>query len=259
MNRHLLIKRVFVRYLSHHFTRISKQTMAKLVVRSSPNQEFVSLNFNYGLEGASPKTFQFNRQKSEEIQVVIERMKKNIQTKLCRKKKKKPKPDQEDTNESSDVIDISVYFEVKGCKLDGDNCLGEILLPNAVLYVGDKKYDIDVNPPTVNSLKLPRHIMQGFPLYPQIDIEHADLNDTEFVWHSIDGTVKARIGDGLSYVPTLDDVGKKLLLKCVPKHGERIGEEVSMETKDIVGAGPGVCPFENRHAFTQETSKPGWY
>lgn len=80
-----------------------------------------------------------------------------------------------------------------------------------------------------------------------------------------DATVQRDRGDltweqlkiGSSYLPGIDDVGHLLKVECMPSDGVRAGDSVSTISKTEVSAGPGICPFEKRHRFTEQLMPPG--
>lgn len=62
---------------------------------------------------------------------------------------------------------------------------------------------------------------------------------------------------GSSYLPGIDDVGHLLKVECMPSDGVRVGDSVSTISKNEVSSGPGICPFEKRHRFTEQLMPPG--
>lgn len=66
-----------------------------------------------------------------------------------------------------------------------------------------------------------------------------------------------QIHTGTSYLPGIDDVGHLLKVECMPSDGVRVGEGVSTISKTEVSSGPGICPFEKRHRFTEQLMPPG--
>ena len=47
-----------------------------------------------------------------------------------------------------------------------------------------------------------------------------------------------------------EDINRYIKLEITPKMGNRVGFRHEIITKNNVSAGPGYCPFEDRHAFT---------
>ncbi len=48
----------------------------------------------------------------------------------------------------------------------------------AVLYVGDCKYKVELNPPTFTVSELPTSVMAEFPVCPKLEMEFGDLRDS---------------------------------------------------------------------------------
>ncbi|KAK3085717.1 hypothetical protein FSP39_007770 [Pinctada imbricata] len=247
-----------------HFNHRQQHNMAKCIARNR-EEERMNISFEYGATGARPKTFSFDRLKSEEIQVAIQRMKKNITAKLSKKKKKSKKSEDVQSEEKmeEDSVDLPVSFEINGSKIEENSSIGQVCVPGAFLWVGEQKYEIEIDPPTVKTLKLPKNLMIGFPVYPKIDLENSELGDSKFIWHRVEqckkSTVKTEVGKGFTYIPNSDDLGHSLSVTCTPKNGGRFGEEETILSKETVGAGPGQCPFEVRHLFTSEPSREGCF
>jgi 2',5'-phosphodiesterase len=189
----------------------------------------------------------------------ILRLKTNILKTLIKKKKKK----KEDQAESTSEPDLKIWMSIKGACVDDDKTpVHQVFVKGAVLHIEDQNYPVEVNLPTILALILPKNIMVGFPIYPKIQVEFCDLQDCSFVWYKekiVDEPSKrakttvlcVKVGDTFSYTPLLSDLGHKLKVTCVPKLGERCGGEFSVLSKCDVEAGPGLCPFENRHMYTQ--------
>jgi 2',5'-phosphodiesterase len=61
------------------------------------------------------------------------------------------------------------------------------------------------------------------------------------------------VGDNhFQYLVQPSDIGYKLKVQCTPKSENNIGPPMEVISKNEVQAGPGQCPFEIRHAFTQD-------
>lgn len=96
-----------------------------------------------------------------------------------------------------------------------------------------------------------------------MEIDFADRHASEFIWYKGKLPNSQRedqiewseeIGRGFAVMIGPADVGYRLKVKAIPKStcGTKIGPPVEGISKTNIGAGPGVCPFETRHLFTQE-------
>lgn len=124
----------------------------------------------------------------------------------------------------------------------------------------DDKYKILYNWPWINAISLPTSLLAGFYVYPcKLDLEFADKKQSEFIWYR--GKLPAsgkeeqieweEIGRGFAFLIRQEDVGFKLKVKAIPKSGDKVGPTVEAIAKNEMQAGPGICPFETRHLFTQ--------
>ncbi|KAI3369745.1 hypothetical protein L3Q82_024571, partial [Scortum barcoo] len=135
----------------------------------------------------------------------------------------------------------------------------------AVLQVGEVSYTVRRNPPAFITAELPVSLMAGFPVCPKLEVEFGNLQDCEFTWYKENtpntsteaaGGVPGQdggwteVGRGRVHVPTNQDIGCRLKLCCTPKDGSRSGLAKELVSVEAVEAGPGVCMFDNRHAYT---------
>ena len=67
-----------------------------------------------------------------------------------------------------------------------------------------------------------------------------------------------QVNTGYCYMPSSEDIGSPLRVVCLPTDDGRFGEASSAVSKFPVSAGPGYCPFERRHLFTQEHAGDKW-
>ena len=76
---------------------------------------------------------------------------------------------------------------------------------------------------------------------------HYDNPDNHFLCHR---------HEGFFYMTSNEDINRYIKLEITPKIGDRIGLKHEIISKNSIGAGPGHCPFEDRHAFTSEKLGP---
>jgi 2',5'-phosphodiesterase len=125
------------------------------------------------------------------------------------------------------------------------------------------EYDIVFNYPWVNLLLLPSSILAGFYVYPsKLELQFAEKSHCDFAWFrgklpksNKDEDIEWQQLDcsQFQYLVQSDDIGYKLKVQCVPKNAvEQVGAPMEAISKFSVEAGPGVCPFEHRQAFTRD-------
>uniref|UniRef100_A0A672GKZ8 2',5'-phosphodiesterase 12 n=1 Tax=Salarias fasciatus TaxID=181472 RepID=A0A672GKZ8_SALFA len=141
----------------------------------------------------------------------------------------------------------------------------EAWLDGAVLQVGDVKFSVRRNPPSFTAAELPGSLLAGFPVCPKLEVEFGNLQDCQFTWFREDrarasGDDSAEpphqdggwseVGCERVFVPSNQDIGRRLKLSCTPRDGSRSGSTRELVSAGAVEAGPGVCTFDNRHAYT---------
>ncbi|XP_034021063.1 2',5'-phosphodiesterase 12 [Thalassophryne amazonica] len=132
----------------------------------------------------------------------------------------------------------------------------------SVLQIGELKYWVQRNAPTLTTAELPGSLLAGFPVCPKVQVEFGNLEDSEFTWYKENSSPEAgvdascqdsswtEIGQDRVYVPSNQDIGCRLKLYCTPKLGNRSGVTKEMVSEGTVEAGPGTCTFDNRHLYT---------
>ena len=200
----------------------------------------------------------------------LKRLNSTVDNILNKKKKKPQKPEEEELPAPNHALFTSGTETVD---LNTDMPINSILFnPNLNLIILDEEYEIDLNPPGVEKIKLPGSIMAGFPTYPyRLQISNASVEASQYDWYTSDTLLEVKDGkdtkkgqsgqskwnkrsQGYYFTPTKADIGRLLKLDCTPKDAEtgRSGCTESVSSSRPIEAGPGVCPFEKRHVFTRE-------
>lgn len=195
----------------------------------------------------------------------MERLKANILKKISSKKRREKKKKSELGEQIPEDPVLKIWMTINDLIVDNESTpINQTFVEGAVLHLEDKMLPVEINLPKVIALVLPQNIMVGFPIYPKVQVEFCDLENAKFTWYRYktveEETAKGKkktvevcekIAETFSCMPTADDIGYKLKLSCVPQLAGRVGAEFSILSKCEVDAGPGLCPFENRHSFTQ--------
>ena len=240
-------------------------------------------NFEFMFRYVNPdynvdRQFNFNRRAAEPVSAFLKRVNTNIskivdkkKAKLKKKNKKKTKgvisqePEEEKEKDESvknddEVMKVSL---LQNESIVEDHLPCETVFENVsqlTLFIIEAKYAIRHNVPWVEDISLPKSILVGFPTYPSCFTSlYTNLKDSTFVWYknlSSDNPRKkpqwVEISKGYFYIPTAEDLGFQLKLTCIPGNEAQTGPLIEIESQNFVEAGPGRCPFENRHAFTKE-------
>ncbi|XP_049894866.1 2',5'-phosphodiesterase 12 [Epinephelus moara] len=231
--------------------------MEPAVVRCLPGEPKLTISFC--LDGINK---QMLRDQDEALGKVLARISNGIAKSQGKAKKSKKKKGQQPCETPEPTVVRLCY--------DGEEVLDTVLnseawQDGAVLHVGDVKYSVRRNAPTFTSAQLPVSLLAGFPVCPNLEIEFGNLQDCEYTWYKEstpntsseaagevpdqDGSW-TEVGCGRVHIPSNQDIGCRLKLRCTPKDGERSGLAKELVSVGTVEAGPGVCTFDNRHAYT---------
>ncbi|XP_063282949.1 2',5'-phosphodiesterase 12 [Pelobates fuscus] len=174
-----------------------------------------------------------------------------------------------------------------------DELSGSAWRDGAVLEVGESRYRVERNPPACTELRLPGHIMAGFPVCPRLELDFSRPELCRFTWYRAalpaagcpeseagrggagageqrkesPGEAQAgdcpageagaeweEAGEQLVYTPGVSEVGCRLKLRVTPGDGARFGPAREVEAPGPVAAGPGRCVFEERQLYTGRLS-----
>lgn len=238
--------------------------MEPAVVRCLPGEPKLTISFC--LHGSHKHML---RDQGEELGKVLARISNGIakgQGK-AKKSRKNNKKGQQQPGEMPELAVVKLYYH------DGEEVADTVLnseawRDGAVLQVGDVKYSVQRNAPTFTNAELPGSLLAGFPVCPNLEVEFGNLQDCEFTWYKENDPNTScpspeaagelpdqdsswtEVGRGRVHVPSNQDIGYRLKLHCTPKDGERSGPAKELVSAGAVEAGPGVCTFDNRHAYT---------
>ena len=245
---------------------------SNMYVRYVDGEEKIQISFDYSHEGSVPRTFNALRPPNEEINQSLTRIAANISKKVIKKKKKK----MEGGNEQESSIVLKVFQNEQ--EVPEKMVVKDALVQGNIVTINGSKLSVQLNAPVCLELSIPESILSGFPIYPKIDVEFTDLEVCDFIWEKIkyvenkvngkkhknddskpEITECIKVADSLSYTPKNEDIDFHLKLTCTPKTVERIGKPFSVESKYVVSAGPGLCPFEHRQLYTKTVTGKGEY
>lgn len=225
-------------------------------------------NLDYNIKG---RTFNFSRQVKEPVEVFLGRVRGNLEKELNkRNKKKKQKGNPMPTDAREPIPEDQIKINL----LENDNPLLEISLQELLdriaqntagnryyLEVLGKPYEIKLNMAWVTNLQMPSSMLAGYVVYPtKLETLFCSVRDLQYIWYRGADAEWTEVGDGFYYMVKNEDVGFQLKLKCLPRSLGATHLEFVRTTNCTVQAGPGVCPFEERHLYTPEylSSGPGF-
>uniref|UniRef100_A0A1I8PS33 2',5'-phosphodiesterase 12 n=1 Tax=Stomoxys calcitrans TaxID=35570 RepID=A0A1I8PS33_STOCA len=245
-------------------------TVDRVYLRNDANSQDLHINFRYtNAELNIDRDFNFCRKLDEKLEGALTRIRGNIEKqfnkKLKKVKRKSPAEVREPlpetvTDGSGELI---VEFRRSNDKLE-DLTFAEILNNNSAnltLHILDKTYNVVLNQPWIVNLVLPTCIMAGFAVYPsKLEMKYTDKAFCKAEWFKgkmpPSGNVQhanwSKCGEGFFYETSNEDVGHLLKFVLTPGNAAgNVGPAVEHISKNEVQAGPGQCPFETRHLFTQ--------
>ncbi|KTF93506.1 hypothetical protein cypCar_00044616 [Cyprinus carpio] len=260
LNRLTLSTKLFYRFIPPssiltHRNLGFNMNMERCVVRCVPRESKLTISFN--LNGSDK---QMLREQTEPLGKALARIANSLVKGQNKAKKSKPSKERSETPEA-DKPEISL--RVNETRVPEDTVNARAWLDGAVLHIGDSKYKVELNPPTLTVCELPASLMAGFPVCPKLEMEFGDLSHSKFNWFK-ESSPKAHArgdqdcwteaGRERVFTPSNQDIGLRVMLRCTPGDGSRFGEPKELVSPGVVEAGPGTCSFDNRHMFTQKVT-----
>nr|XP_006818868.1 PREDICTED: 2',5'-phosphodiesterase 12-like [Saccoglossus kowalevskii] len=148
----------------------------RLTVRCIPTEENMIISFLHG-----ERQTNLLRSQSESLGKSLGRIMNNIKKASQKGNKNKKMKRDDKTATGSDDIDVTLFIDNSKVSEELENKLA--WKDGAVLEIGDNRYTVEKNPPTILKLTLPQSIMSGFPVYPRVEMEFGNLGNSEFIWY----------------------------------------------------------------------------
>ncbi|XP_068605153.1 2',5'-phosphodiesterase 12 [Brachionichthys hirsutus] len=227
------------------------------VVRCLPGEPTLTISF--WLDGSHRHML---RDQDEEVGKVLARIKINATKGQVRKAKKSRKRKGPEPSEAPAAPVVRLYYY--GVSVADTARNSEAWRDGALLQVGNFKYAVQRNVPTLTTVELPVSLLATYPVCPNLQVEFGKLEDCEFTWYketapnaspgdadvSGQDSIWTVVGRERVYVPSNQDIGCRLKLLCTPRDGGRFGPAREAISEGAVEAGPGTCTFDNRHTYT---------
>lgn len=238
--------------------------MEAAVVRCLPGEPKLTISFC--LEDSQRHML---RDQDEALGKVLARISNSIIKNHAKAKKSKKNREQQPSPAAEEPAVVKLFFGGDEVPETLPNC--EAWRDGAVLQVGELRYNVQRNAPSFTTAELPVSLMAGFPVCPKLELEFGKLQDCEFMWFREDPAESSgeaaeaspvqrtdgwtQVGSQRVHVPSNQDIGCRLKLRCTPRDGERRGQVKELVSLGAVEAGPGVCTFDNRHAYTARAAE----
>lgn len=253
----------------------SIQTEKFAYVNFTDDNDRLKLSFKYSGNQLVERQYNFNRSSTEQVGSFLTRIALNIsgrEDKKVKRKKQKQKDDAPGDHQDS-LPELAVCLGYDGRSVPADTTNYDAWKNGAMLQVGEQLYHVSVNAPAIKSARLPDVIMVGFPVRPLIEMENTHQSHCKAAWFKTtlkgqqfapDEVRRAQNKQffnthecNITITPTPDDIGRYLLVTLTPYVGEKQGMPVDVVSTTTVIPGPGDCPFDRRHLFTESYTNPG--
>ncbi|KAG8128153.1 hypothetical protein E2320_015011 [Naja naja] len=250
---------------------LSTVTMERAVVRCVPAEPKLSVSIVL----QDGKTRHVHRDQTEPLGQALARIANNVSKGHAKKAKKSKKaqsePEPGTPGTPSELVPVRLFSQ-DGEAVAEDVPNEEAWKDGSVLQIGETRYRVERNPPTLTEVQLPRSLMAGFPVCPKLQVEFGSARDCLFRWYyeqkvepaetssaaASNSWVEAPAGSERVFMPTNAQIGRRLKLVCIPGNGERrYGLPREAESVGPVEAGPGACTFEARHLYTKKIAALG--
>uniref|UniRef100_A0A3Q3NL36 Phosphodiesterase 12 n=1 Tax=Labrus bergylta TaxID=56723 RepID=A0A3Q3NL36_9LABR len=221
--------------------------MEPAVVRCLPGEPKLTISFR--LDGSNKHML---RDQDEALGKVLSRISNNIAKGQGKAKKKTKRiKGQQPSCEAPEPTVVKLY-----CGGGGGGEVADTVLNSEAWQDGAKRAHF-------TNAELPASLMAEFPVCPNLELEFGSSALSFLLFSSCsrlspEAAAEApaedggwtEVGCGRVHVPSNQDIGHRLKLRCTPKDGERSGQVKELISVGAVEAGPGVCTFDNRHAYT---------
>ncbi|XP_078065718.1 2',5'-phosphodiesterase 12 [Mustelus asterias] len=221
--------------------------MQTAVVRCVPTESKLTISLQLG-----PSQRHLQREQSESLRTALGRIAHNL-LKAQAKVGKGRRAAQPESPAQAQASAPPVVLYQGDEPVPGDTTNAEAWQDGAVLQVGEARYRVERNPPTLTQLRLPGSILAGFPLCPRVELEFGDASHSRFEWLREAGGGGGDwqpVAEGRVFTPSNGHIGLRLKLRCQPGDGRRFGAAVEVESGGPVEAGPGACSFDSRQRFS---------
>lgn len=150
-------------------------TMEPAVVRCLPGDPKLTISFC--LDGSHKHML---RDQGEALGKVLARISNGIAKGQGKAKKAKKNTGQQPSGPQKPTV-VKLYHE--GTEVDDTVLNSEAWKDGAVLQVGDVKYSVQRNPPTLTIAELPVSMLAGYPVCPKLAVEFGSLQDCHYSWY----------------------------------------------------------------------------
>ena len=243
----------------------------KVIVKHLPGETRFTFSFHMKLvEVKIDKQFNLNRELEEETDKFLERLRNNLNKAKKNKSLFKGELSVNFIQHNSTVIRVEEYKTINDF-LFLDNLRMEVIGSSS--DCPRLMYSVTVNPPLVRELQLSSVMMAGLLLHPKrLELQFSRLEESKVEWEVTaeapgqdwdTPTKRARLesgqelqwegaGRGFCWIPSEQHIGRAVRCTVTPRdEARRAGEPAVVVAGGVVTAGPGITPYQRRHAWTR--------
>lgn len=238
----------------------------KVTLRFEPKSDTFEVHFRLNVKELQlVREFNLNRRPSESVEILMARIKANMEKAFGRKlKKTKSKLNiEKGSAQEKKLVQITADLRKDGKPVPMDITCEQLFFsgnidPESIKFVFcGQQFGITVNLPYVNKISLPSVAMEGLPLYPlKFVMKFGQKENSVFHWFREDSEKQWTLtGEGFAYYPTKTDVGKLLKVEVTPSNVHCTGETVSAVMDKPVSPSVGNLPYKRRHQHTNDVTE----
>uniref|UniRef100_A0A146LH84 2',5'-phosphodiesterase 12 n=1 Tax=Lygus hesperus TaxID=30085 RepID=A0A146LH84_LYGHE len=234
----------------------------QITMRREPKGEMFEMHFRVFVPQLQlAREFNFKRRANETLETLLARMKTNMEKAFGRKLKKTKNKlaIEKGSPQEEKFVQITADIRKDGKVVPHDLTCEQLFFnkkfePNNIEFLlCGIPFTIAVNVPYIRSIALPNVAMTDLPVYPlKFVMKFGAKENSKFKWYlSDDNGGWSYIGDGFSYYPKNEEVGKQLKIECTPSNGKVNGDTMSAATVNPIQPSPSPIPYRRRHEYTK--------
>ncbi|XP_025202206.1 2',5'-phosphodiesterase 12-like [Melanaphis sacchari] len=142
-----------------------------------------------------------------------------------------------------------IEIKIKGIKVPCTSKCYQIFKDDYItLHIKDHTYEVIVDAPIINDLKLRTSLYQGLMIYPYTFDQKRDCIVFHYSWYRIDSKKEIEVSNEMAYIPTAEDVNCRLKLIVKPFNEDNLlfGPTTEVISSTVLENTIKIYPFEKR-------------
>ncbi|VDP28247.1 unnamed protein product [Soboliphyme baturini] len=258
--------------------------LSKLYVFHDKAENVLRLLFKYPVNGKQ-QCLLFMRPTDALLMETLERVKLKINCAEMKWLAKTSRVNDEQLNNSLLALDDVMVNNAAGMPLDlGLTNEAAFVISGRSLWIRNQRYDIVVDVPHVQKLRLSSRLFVGLPLFPSLSVANTTFDRCKFLWFVRDAsseplkalkhlhvtidheTLRCDIPrftlrcEEPVFVPSAEDIGKRVCIVCLPMNENgSVGLACAQLATDVVESGPRTLIFDERLKLCSSPCKDDSY